>query len=92
MASEMHKTRAWNPCPRLPLQPLKNRNAYLKILESVCSVSQLTLETTDWPNDGKLGIPSGQGLYLIYLCTLRAKHEVWPEFCTLCVDKFESFG
>jgi len=32
----------------------KERNAYLKILQSMYSIGQLTTGTTDGPNDGKL--------------------------------------
>ena len=32
----------------------KERNAYLKILQSMYSICQLTAGTTDGPNDGKL--------------------------------------
>lgn len=42
----MDKSKAWNPCSRLPLKPLKNRNAYLKTLGSTYSICQLTTETT----------------------------------------------
>lgn len=42
----MYKSKACNPCLRLPLKPLKNKNAYLKTLGSTYSICQLTTETT----------------------------------------------
>lgn len=90
MVREMYKTRAWNPCSKLLLQPLNNRNAYLKIPESIYSICPLTTETADWPNDDRVSIPRRRGSIFISGPNVPSMGPV-PHLAHHGFDTFESF-